>query len=61
METGIAKNCAAAINFLNSCEAVISYKELNDDLVSFEFDETFEVYQVPDYVSFDADIRPWEE
>lgn len=58
-EHGVAKNTAAAIQFLDSCPAVRSYIELNADWLEFVFDPSIEVSVVPDHlVWFDEGAAP---
>lgn len=60
-QCGIAKNSAAAIQFLDSCEAVIEYIELNDEWLEFSYDDQVEVSVVPDHlVWFDEGAAPDE-
>lgn len=56
---GIAKNTAAAIQFLDSCEAVETYIELNNEWLEFAYSDDIEVSIVPDHlVWFDQGSAP---
>lgn len=56
---GIAKNTAAAIQFLDSCEAVWQYIELNAEWLEFSYNDEVEVAVVPDHlVWFDQGSAP---
>jgi hypothetical protein len=54
MKIGYAKNTAASQQWLNSCEAVKSWRE-HHDFIEFSYDECAEVWQVPDAVKFNND------
>lgn len=56
---GIAKNTAAAIQFLDSCKAVETYVELSNDWVEFAYNDEVEVSVVPDHIVwFDQGAAP---
>ena len=56
-KTGTAENTAFAQGWLNSCPAVIDWREAGER-ISFRFDPTIEVSIVPDCIRFDSDPPP---
>jgi hypothetical protein len=60
-QCGLAKNSAAAVQFLNSCEAVREYVTLNASWLEFVYDDQCDVTNVPDHlVWFDGGAAPAE-
>ncbi|HZP46311.1 MAG TPA: hypothetical protein VFB15_11740 [Candidatus Binataceae bacterium] len=55
MAHGIARWTATTQLFLDTCDAVTSWRALNKDFVEFEFDEEVEVPVVPPGVYFEPD------
>jgi len=49
---GTADNTAAAQAWLNSCEAVIDWKEISNSDIEFRYDPSVEVTIVPHFVHF---------
>jgi hypothetical protein len=54
-QNGLAMNTAFVQQWLNSCEAVTTWHEINADLISFEYTTDAEVTTVPHGVWFDPD------
>jgi hypothetical protein len=52
---GYAKNTAIAQQFLNSCEAIYQWEEVDSDIIRFFYNPSIEVYAVPRGIRFDAD------
>lgn len=60
-QIGIAKNTAAAIQFLDTCEAVTTYIELNELWLEFAYDDQVDVTAYPEHlVWFDDGAAPAE-
>lgn len=49
-ECGIARNTAAAIQFLDSCPAVREHVELSADWIEFRYDPSVEVSTYPEHL-----------
>lgn len=60
-EIGYARNTASVQGWLDRCEAVVRYDDLNDDVIVFEFDPEIEVSVVPPGVYFDEDLAIGED
>ena len=54
MNTGTAKNTAAAQQWLDSCSAVESWEETSSETITFAYDPTIEVSVVPHFIRFEA-------
>jgi len=57
---GVARYTPNVVQFLNSCPAVISFTEVDNNWLNFEFDPTIEVLSVPRGVFFNSEML-WED